>query len=785
MIENVEALALVYRLSGFKSKGWSRKGTIDWHCKCIHVLKGDWMKFYKYKDAAFYAAAEEQELPTSPFESSECSSDKPDVVLGGVAGRWAKALKKSDRAAYQTLAYSVLQAKRGMRRPDKKMLKEAEVEAFLKLTTVPVQPPAMELVGNWASVTKLDQRKVETTLNRETFRSQLKRTVDELLEGRQFTLADQQRMSFPSTSANYTKTRSKGGMVGELMSNGFTAEHFGQEQLVQAEPDSEGTHVLDDTALRVWWAKMISTARVGALLEGREAEFLALAEALKKRVITKGPALRNFVLKPLQKFLWSAVRANKAGTLVGETISAEYLCKQLGKLRDGEEYTSADYSDATNEIFSWTSADVIDAVGEHIGLSEDELGLAKQNLIGHVFRDPRNKNQFKEQVTGQLMGSILSFPVLCIVNMAIVRWSQELALGRSLLLADARMCVNGDDAVFRGPPASFQFWKLIAPFAGLKPSLGKVYVSRKFLNMNSTLFNVVPEWVQAGKAASVDMRVASNGDVVCTVLPQGKDRILFLQQVKYTNIGLIVGLKRSETRAAVNEVGLPESMGKVATWLVDSGPPAAREIALKAFLNKRMDSLKKTSLKWFLPEHLGGLGIPRPAGSMGQKGLKDDMRYAAAVYKFTKPVPRPPPARNWLVWEKIQARIKEMALPTAYALGEATEPPSVHALHNSLAVEALFRAKQLGDLFKDPSKPGVMKSEQTARDAYLKRLEKFGRAVKRTMGDVQPFAEDKLPSGYEPLSYPEFSFPTVLGVTSPPDWVNETEYDPDDDMAAW
>jgi len=91
------------------------------------------------------------------------------------------------------------------------------------------------------------------------------------------------------------------------------------------------------------------------------------------------------------------------------------------------------------------------------------------------------------QTNGQLMGNLLSFPLLCIVNYLGV----VMALGgkRTLELSkNGRLKVNGDDIAFRSTRAEYDKWASTVARAGLTLSRGKTLVHPRFFSLNSTFF---------------------------------------------------------------------------------------------------------------------------------------------------------------------------------------------------------------------------------------------------------------------------------------------------------
>jgi hypothetical protein len=775
--ENIDTLVLAFESAGFVSEGWDRKGTIDWHLKCIECLRGDWMAFYKYKCAAFFSAQMDQIVPPSPLAGTACASDQPSVILGGKAAMWMASVKKRDPDTAVQIAVSIQSSKKGMVRPDAKIVKESTIKAFCKLTApIPVNKIS------WADIED-DDEDLPDVVRWMTIQS-LRETTRKIFEGKTFSLELSEQMHMPSTSAVYTRTVAQGGMVGEMLSDPEVLALLKElpEALLVVELEKQ-RYKVDDTELRIAFAKLMELCWRKAEEEDDFATLVGLPEALKVRVITKGPPYRNFVLKCLQRFMWREVRKLPCARLVGEFISEEYLCKQVGPLRPDEEYVSVDYSDATNEIESFVSVTIIDEVCRCVGLSAKRTEIAKKNLVGHLLIDPRSKRRAVRQTRGQLMGSLLSFPILCIANIDICNGTQEEERGRKLDFrlagkAGPAFCVNGDDAVLRGV-RSRAIWQRRCLRYGMKPSPGKVHASRKFVNMNSTHFDVSSHATQPIAAKiSTQIIVAPDGEASfnINVTKEVEAVELFLKRRKYVNLGLLKGYKRSEVKAAVADVGLSDSIGAIARWLVESSPPSAREWVLKKYLNRHWSELSKTSLPWFLPEHLGGLGIPRPASAIGQKNLANDMRFAAAVYR--RPLPRRPISREWKMMEKAQRAMEGAKVVPHIVLGG--DPEAQFGLRSLFIYDVFLKSKGLKSLFKAQD-DGEAENLYTK---YLRRAEKYVKAGRKLMAKVQPFSPDALPN--KPL-YEEvyLTADAIHSSVEPEQWLDRPFPDPGSDSIEW
>jgi len=93
------------------------------------------------------------------------------------------------------------------------------------------------------------------------------------------------------------------------------------------------------------------------------------------------------------------------------------------------------------------------------------------------------------QTNGQLMGSVLSFPILCIANLACYWKALEdrLTYERKIAVSELPVLVNGDDILFRSDKKLYMIWKKQVDRVGFKLSVGKNYFSRKYCMVNSQM----------------------------------------------------------------------------------------------------------------------------------------------------------------------------------------------------------------------------------------------------------------------------------------------------------
>lgn len=216
-------------------------------------------------------------------------------------------------------------------------------------------------------------------------------------------------------------------------------------------------------------------------------EPVALPEPLKVRVITKGPVTRYFLGKFIQKFTWSVMKEHPTFKVIGTPLTEELLEERLGLLSEGEVYQSADYKSATDYLHPDLSATAAFEIGAAMGWGDHWLQMYVDGLTNSYLCDGR------PQRWGQLMGSPLSFPILCLVNAALNRFFLELSSGKALSLRECPMLINGDDVAMKMKLDRYENWKRMVTDGGLVPSIGKNYVSSHFVIMNSTLYESLGE----------------------------------------------------------------------------------------------------------------------------------------------------------------------------------------------------------------------------------------------------------------------------------------------------
>jgi hypothetical protein len=214
----------------------------------------------------------------------------------------------------------------------------------------------------------------------------------------------------------------------------------------------------------------------------------AVLEPMKVRVISKGPGVPYYRAKELQKALHGALRSMPQFRLIGRWLCPTDLMDLDRQRLEGDSWVSVDYSAATDGL----SAKYSSRIFEHVirDLPEFYKYHCRRVIGMHDLWYPSQEGRTclavarrgGVQMSGQLMGSPLSFPILCLANFGLITLVLKRS-GRSVV--DNSMLINGDDAIYPGTKEMFDLHKVLGRNVGLEMSPGKAYVHKSYLNINS------------------------------------------------------------------------------------------------------------------------------------------------------------------------------------------------------------------------------------------------------------------------------------------------------------
>nr|WPR16840.1 MAG: RNA-dependent RNA polymerase [Moss associated botourmia-like virus 27] len=207
----------------------------------------------------------------------------------------------------------------------------------------------------------------------------------------------------------------------------------------------------------------------------------------KPRVVTLYSSENTRILTPLHHALYDEFR--RYGWLLVGSPTDELVSGLNG---DGD-YVSVDYSAATDNIRAEYVNAMIDALIEQSEeLGEDAIRCLR--VLGELRLDEDRRDLVA--TCGQPMGSVMSFPLLCLINKTVFDMSLTSLLKEGRVSfkewTSHRCLINGDDLIFKEPRAGPCLLKdRISKFGartGLKLNAEKTMVSATEGEINSTLF---------------------------------------------------------------------------------------------------------------------------------------------------------------------------------------------------------------------------------------------------------------------------------------------------------
>jgi len=311
----------------------------------------------------------------------------------------------------------------------------------------------------------------------------------------------------PSANACFENTRGAGGQQFQLETMCGLSRRDDKVLLTQYDPNKEFYGMRFDTVVHTSHGlrhNVVTEIRVdygvdewnslkyhSYVLDRRSrcCTIQAVLEPMKVRVISKGEALPYYSCKPLQKAMHSAMKHLCCFRLIGRPFSPTDLIDLKERSDPWDQWFSIDYSAATDGL-SWKYAGrilrfIIAELPPY--LKERALEVLGPHALHYPIPGSPGCRVFKGmQQNGQLMGSILSFPILCLANLGVYlkvtqlaqrHWNDHDRLNHVL--------INGDDMLYSANESLWKHHVDVAAKVGLEMSVGKAYHHYEYANINS------------------------------------------------------------------------------------------------------------------------------------------------------------------------------------------------------------------------------------------------------------------------------------------------------------
>jgi len=253
---------------------------------------------------------------------------------------------------------------------------------------------------------------------------------------------------------------------------------------------------------------------------------VALQEPFKIRTISIADGPATAAASPLQKTWHGVLKGLNPFRLVGGERVASSV---LGWRRpdgsavfrfDGTPFVSGDYSAATDRLSMLATKMMLGQLLKRIALPTELRSRLETSLCSSLLDYSRTLESFRgkvpdalldsialppatQQTNGQLMGNVLSFPLLCLINLSgwiaamststteigdLVRRGLDRGYFNRDELNALPVIINGDDILFQASPEDYKVWLSVISSLGFKPSVGKNYYSPLFFTVNSELY---------------------------------------------------------------------------------------------------------------------------------------------------------------------------------------------------------------------------------------------------------------------------------------------------------
>ncbi|UJT32090.1 RNA-dependent RNA polymerase [Botrytis cinerea botoulivirus 18] len=203
----------------------------------------------------------------------------------------------------------------------------------------------------------------------------------------------------------------------------------------------------------------------------------------KFRVVTMQSAEVKRVLTPLHNALYGHI-SSKGWCVRGDVLRGDFE-EIIEDRKEGEKYISGDYKSATNKIYTEAVLTIVDEISRTPELTELEREVFMESFTDMWW--------FKRLESGPMcrgspMGSLVNFPMLCILNKACFEIACDNVIGLRRKEVK-RVKINGDDIMFAGTAVLYQEWRRVTGIYGLEVNESKTEISDRWLDLNSQSFD--------------------------------------------------------------------------------------------------------------------------------------------------------------------------------------------------------------------------------------------------------------------------------------------------------
>jgi len=203
----------------------------------------------------------------------------------------------------------------------------------------------------------------------------------------------------------------------------------------------------------------------------------------KCRVVTMQGAYVKRTLRPVHNALYDHLTSYD--WCVRGDVKREDFEAVVDDARNGEKIISGDYSAATDNIYHFAVEAIIDELSKDERLTAEE----REVLVGS-FTNLRWVSCSGKQYPirrGSMMGNLVSFPLLCLLNKACYDITCDIFFG----VGSQRVGrFNGDDCMFQGSESFYSLWRNVTSTYGFIVNEEKTGFDSEWADLNSQSFCV-------------------------------------------------------------------------------------------------------------------------------------------------------------------------------------------------------------------------------------------------------------------------------------------------------
>jgi len=356
----------------------------------------------------------------------------------------------------------------------------------------------------------------------------------------------------------------------------------------------------------------------------------------KLRVVTMQSAYVKRVLTPVHRAIYDFI-SSFGWCVRGDVTTGDFRAVAQFAGVSGEKIISGDYTAATDNIYLPAVRAVVEVLSEDPRLTAEEKAV----LVGS-FENLRWTDRLGHEAhpirRGSMMGNLISFPVLCLLNKS----CHDIAANKVYGPTQRTGRFNGDDCLFAGKTEMYDAWRETTRCFGFEVNEEKTEFEHDWADLNSQCFDVKRNnFVSKNVLSFLRPKDNSPGERLTSIL-QGIDGLRWDVQLWLVNV---------HARHIVNLKGYSPS-GLPSKWV---NVLRKRAWFRRAILMERRVVIKTRFEKSSIPTRKDRRWM-RPEGCQGAPGR--DIHSSRGRYKRVQPElrelptvigPPPLPEHMWAI----------------------------------------------------------------------------------------------------------------------------------------